>query len=31
MDGTKGIEPGFMYSIANAMVLSKIKEALGFE
>jgi long-chain-fatty-acid--CoA ligase ACSBG len=31
MDGTKGIEPGFMYRVANAIVLTKIKKALGFE
>jgi|TARA_B110001450_G_C17619057_1_gene480432 long-chain-fatty-acid--CoA ligase ACSBG len=31
MDGTKGIEPGFMYGVANAIVLTKIKKALGFE
>ena len=31
MDATKGQEPGFMYGLANAIVLSKIKQAIGFE
>jgi len=31
MNGTKGKEPGFMYGVANAIVLTKIKQALGLQ
>lgn len=31
MDQCVGKEPGFMYDVANKIVLSKIKQAIGFQ